>query len=98
MIIYICMTIIVSMVTAYREATMFWSMCQSRSVCCVPAPSDIVEEVGLLQYVRLTCTIHCKVCESWLMCGFVAMIQHKVKLNSLLVAQPHCLYECYLVQ
>ena len=66
-------------------------VCQSRSVCCVPAPSDIVEEVGLLQYVRLTCTIHCKVCESWLTCGFVAMIQHKAKLNSLLVAQPHCL-------
>ena len=63
-------------------------MCQSRSVCCVPAPSDIIEEVGLL-CVRLTCTIHCKVCESWLMCGYVAMIQHEAKLNSLLVAQPH---------
>ena len=38
-------------------------VCQSRSVCSVPAPSDIVEEVGLL-CERLTCTIHCKVCES----------------------------------
>jgi len=34
-------------------------------------------------------TIHHKVCESWLMCGLVAMIQHRVKLNTLLVAQPH---------
>ena len=63
-------------------------LCVKAEVYAVPVPSDIIEEVGLL-CVRPTCTIHFKVCESWLMCGYVAMLQHEAKLNSLLVAQPH---------
>ena len=80
---------------------MFWCVKAEVYICCVPATSDIVEEVGLLQYhyVRLTCTIHCKVCENWLMCGFIAMIQHEASLHSLLVAQPHSfLLSCTIVK